>query len=175
MTDFRHVYLACDVSNLWKVCRSKYGKNARINFEVLKNIIPATYENIHTLDLCAYTVAHPKAVQKPFEDILTSLGFSVKSRELSYVNELNYPLNISWQMGISFDILEKLDQYDTFVIVTGNGEFRDLIDKVSVDDDVKLVVITFDTEAAKILYKGVDELYLLEDNIVYQQKGDVAA
>ena len=169
----RHIYLACDVSNLWKVCRSKYGKDARINFEVLKNIIPATYGNDVEVEMWAYTVAHPKAVQKPFEEILTTLGFSIKSRDLAYVDDLNYPLNISWQMGISFDILDRQhDYYDTFVIMTGNGEFRDLIDR---DLDRNLVVITFDTEAAKILYKGVDELYLLEDNIVYQQKGDAEA
>lgn len=161
------VYLACDVSNVWKACRTLHGKEARVNFEVLKDVVPSLMADVEQR-LVAYTVEHPRAVHKNFEEVLTSLGYEIKSRKLVYVDELRYPLNINWTTGITLDLLDVHDTYDTAVIVTGDGSYEDIIVRLK-ETGKKVIVIAFDTPASKVLYREASELWALSGDIVYNQ------
>jgi hypothetical protein len=61
MARVERIYVACDVSNLWKACREEFGQQARVDFQVLANMVPASrHPEPVRQKLVAYLVTNPK-------------------------------------------------------------------------------------------------------------------
>ena len=165
------VWLAVDVASLWEACRACHGDRSRINFEVLKNVVPALRGGIDRVELTAnaYIVTHKRATHKSFSDVLTSLEYAVKPIEMDYVSHNKRPLAIhdDWAVGISVEATHWLDSYDTFVLAAGTKQFTKLLTYLQ-NRGKTVIVLTFESEAAKGLYEGfADEVLYLTEDIIY--------
>jgi hypothetical protein len=170
--DLERVWLSVCVSSLWDACREKYGKHARINFEVLKNIVPCLRGGIDKVDLnaVAYIVTHKRATHSSFSDVLTSLEFQVRTTEVSYVSHNKRPVGVhdDWTAGIAVDAVHWVDSYDTFVLAAGAKQFEKLLKYLTLRGK-EVIVLTFETEASRAIYEDcANEVLYLTKDIVYK-------
>ena len=172
------VWLACDVYSLWAACREVHGSRSRINFEVLKNIVPTLRGGIDKVEMTAsaYIVTHKRNTHKSFCDVLSGMEYMVKTMEVAYVDvgeaftrEHTLPVAIhdDWTAGIAVDAVHWLDSYDTFVLAAGCLQLEKLITYLT-HQGKNVTVLTFDSPEAKGLYEEyADEVLYLTKEIVY--------
>lgn len=168
------VFLAVDVSNIWRVCKEKYGMDARVNFEVLKDIIPSLHDNPRDveMEMAAYLITHPQSTHKHFEEVLTVLGYRVVEQCMDFVTlgDRTVPIRHTWDVGLALDAMEfkASPGFDTFVLATGDADYSQLIRKLQ-EEDKKTIVLSFETPISAALYGAADEFYFLSEDIVYRQ------
>jgi uncharacterized LabA/DUF88 family protein len=161
------VYVACDVSNIWRSCRDQFGNKARVNFELLSSVIPSIFEDVDVdVNLVAYLVADPLNRHHSFEKILSDIGYEVRHRFLKHRN--GRTLNTAWDVGITIDALSRADEYDAYVLVSGDGDFSMLLDHLSEEMEKETVVLSFRNSCAKSL-AAADLVYHLNSNIIFEQ------
>lgn len=163
------VFTAVDVSNVFKSCRETYGANSRIDFQKLAALIPSLrYPDSIQQRLLAYIVTDPDQKHHAFEQVLYSFGYQVKQRFLKYAKGLTKPMHSDWDVGITIDAVDQLDLYDTFALVSGDGDFSQLLDYIK-KKGKKTLVLTFQKSTSKSLYEVADELHLFTNDIVFTQ------
>ena len=162
--------VACDVANLWKSCREEFGDNARVDFQVLGQIVPTiTHEDI-AQKLIAYIVTNPRQKHHAFESALKGFGYEIRERFLRYEKGLSTPFRTDWDVGITIDAIALSERYDTFVLVSGDGDFAMLLDHLKALDK-KTIVLTFAHSSSKLLHAAADRLFYFSEDIVYRQPG----
>ena len=171
MEQLERVWLACDVSSLWDSCRDAFGDNSRINFEVLKYVVPALRGGIDKVQMNAnaYIVTHKRHTHKTFSDVLTSLEYVVKLTEVDYVTHKNRPTPVhdDWTSGITLDAVYWIDSYDTFVLAAGCRQFEKLLNFLRANGK-NIIVLTFKSEYTEAVYSDyADEVHYLTEDIVY--------
>ena len=153
------VWLSVDVYSLWAACREVHGSSSRINFEVLKNIVPTLRGGIDKVEMTAsaYIVTHKRNTHQSFCDVLSGMEYMVKTMEVAYVDP--YPptrqvlaIHDDWTAGIAVDAVHWLDSYDTFVLAAGCLQLEKLITYLT-HQGKNVTVLTFDSPEAKGLYE----------------------
>lgn len=161
-------YVALDVSNLWKSCQERYGEAARVDFRVLSEMLPTLYPEPIQQRLVAYVVMNQMgSQQKPhaFVSVLHSFGYLVKQQFLHRVNKTR-TLYTDWNVGITIDAVAGIDDYDTFVLMSGDGDFSLLLEFLR-DRGKKTMVMAFPTSISNTLNAAADELIPLTHSAVF--------
>jgi len=143
-------FVACDVTNLVDSCRRQYGDDARLDFGMLGRVVPAVlHPEIVTQVLTAYIVVHnkTKSGQNTFQRALNHLGFTVKSRDTH--------TRTDWDVGIAIDAVDRLPHYDTYVLMSGDGDFAMLLEYLRAHGK-RTIVMTFELSASRKLYDTAD-------------------
>lgn len=180
------VYVALDVNNLWYSCRDIFGVTARVNFNsILNRIKNDSYKDMtREVTAIAYTITSPHRVSTPqgkiieepsrnssFLESLKKMGYQVKTRQMKYEKGLNKPLHSDWDVGIAVDIMCSLCEsgFDTFVIISGDGDYIPLINRIQ-KYDKRVEVYTFEKTASKSLYSVADHIMFLTESDIYYAK-----
>jgi hypothetical protein len=171
VAELERIWLAVDVASLWDACRVSHGRGARINFEVLQDIVPSLRGGIEFVELTAsaYIVTHKRNTHGTFSDVLNSLEYHVKPTEVEYVSDGNKPMPVhgDWTSGITVDAMHWLEHYDTFVLAAGTKQFEKLLTYLR-NHGKNVIVLTFESEATQALYEDyADEVFYLTKDIVY--------
>lgn len=167
MADQERVFLACDVSNLWKACREEFGDKARVDFQVLSAMVSALrHPQPIQQHLVAYLVTNPKQKHHALANVLHTFGYKVRERFLRYEKGLAKPTRTDWDVGITIDALDRISAYDTFVLVSGDGDFSILLEYLKTRGK-RTVVFTFERSTSKSLYESADELHTFTKSIVF--------
>lgn len=177
------VYTAVDVSNLFKSCRSEFGLDARVDFEVLSQLVPSIRRpNDVVQRLVAYVVASSKNNHHAFSQVLRTYGYRVRERYMRY--EKGFTTRCSacgnrettskatrsdWDVGITVDAMDQIDTFDTFVLVSGDGDFVMLLEYMK-SKGKRVIVFAFETTTARHLYEVADELYTFDKNILHNRE-----
>jgi uncharacterized LabA/DUF88 family protein len=110
-----------DVQNLYY--SAKHLHNAKVNFkEILKTAV-AGRKLIRAL---CYVVKADEAGEKGFRDALGATGFEVKAKELQVF--IGGSKKGDWDVGIAMDIMRMAHKLDVIVLVSGDGDFVDLLE-----------------------------------------------
>jgi uncharacterized LabA/DUF88 family protein len=172
MENSARIYVACDVANLVKACRYQYGDDARLDFGMLGSVVPAIlHPQLVDQVLTAYIVVHSKTSKSGnaiFQRALTHLGYRVRVREMSYTkivkNEWK-PNRTDWDVGITIDAIHHMCEYDTFVLMSGDGDFAMLLEYLHTHGK-RTMVFTFESAASKLLYDAADTVVTLTEAVV---------
>ena len=163
----KRIYVACDVSNLWKACKQHFGENARLDFQVLSRLLPAKfYPDSVKQELVAYIVTNPKQKHTAFYTALRNYGYVVRERFMRFDKSLGKPTRTDWDVGITVDAMACMQDYDMFALMSGDGDFSQLMKHVK-SYDKKTIVVTFPNSASKLLKDVADEVMLLGNDAVY--------
>lgn len=165
------VFVATDVSNLWKTCKEEFGPFARVDFEMLSTFVPRL---CHSKDveqrLVAYIVTDPAQRHRAFRKVLRSFGYEVKERFLRHDKISGKPTRSDWDIGITIDALDQLDTYDTFVLMSGDGDFSLLLEYLN-KKSKRTVVIAFEKSLSNSFYSVADELHTFKEDILRPLNG----
>jgi uncharacterized LabA/DUF88 family protein len=167
MSTVERVYVAIDVNNLWHSCRDLFGKRARVNYTLLKELIDKHHAiSPHTLNIVAYVISLPDAGNAKFIESLNSLGFTVKIKQARLEKGISKMFATDWDVGIAIDAIDDQDTYDTFVLVSGDGDYGPLLERLH-KQNKRTEVVTFKKTCSSVLYGVADELIFLGDNEVF--------
>lgn len=175
------VFLAVDVNNLWHSCREVFGFTARVDYALVLGKVRANgYAKVsRKVQAVAYTITAPhrrvSASGRVREDgprntgflaTLKRLGYQVKTRHMKYTKEEDKPFRTDWDVGITVDVLGKMEQYDTFILASGDGDFVPLLQQLQ-KAGKRVEVYTFKNATSQLLYDQADNLVYLGEDVVY--------
>lgn len=151
----QRVAILIDVQNLYYSARNLY--QARVNFGA---ILKTGISQRSLIRAFAYVVRTKTGEEKPFFDALTKLGIEMRVRDLQeFYGGLK---KADWDVGITVDAIRISSSVDTIVLVSGDGDFLQLIDYLK-NQGKRVEIIAFGRTASARLKEGADEFINLEE------------
>ena len=119
----KKIAVFADVQNIYYTTRQAYGK--QFNYRKLWQKIEAQGEIV-----CAYAYAIDRGdnQQQKFQEVLKYVGFDVKLKP--FIQRSDGTAKGDWDVGITIDVMEVAPSVDTIILLTGDGDFAILLDKV---------------------------------------------
>ena len=117
------VSILVDVQNVYYTVREKYG----CNFSYNKFWSAVTAGRI-VVGAMAYAIDKGDRKQQEFQNILRAIGFDVKLKP--FIQRADGSAKGDWDVGITIDALECALHSDVVVLVSGDGDFDLLVDKI---------------------------------------------
>jgi len=152
----QRVAILIDVQNLYHSARNLY--QARVNFrEILKTGIGQR----SLIRALAYVVRTKTGEEKPFFEALTKLGIETRVRDLQeFYGGLK---KADWDVGITVDAIRISSSVDTIVLVSGDGDFLQLLEYLK-NQGKRVEIIAFNRTASSKLKETADEFIDIEES-----------
>lgn len=112
----------------------------------------------------AYAIASADNKQQGFQQRLRELGFSVQLKP--YIQRSDGSAKGDWDVGLAIDVMEWAPQVDVVVLVSGDGDFDLLLQRVSQRYGVKTVVYGVPALTADSLINAADEYHPFTENLL---------
>jgi len=110
-----------DVQNMYYSARQLY--KGKVNFNVVLKEAIAGRQLIRAI---AYVIKADVKDEETFYEALSEMGFEVKSKELQVF--YGGAKKGDWDIGIAMDVMRLAPKLDTIVLVSGDGDFSDLLE-----------------------------------------------
>ena len=117
------VTILVDVQNVYYITKSTYNRN----FDYNKFWAQVT-QNRKVIKAVAYAIDSGDEKQRQFQNILRAIGFEIKLKP--YIQRSDGSAKGAWDVGITLDTIEYAEQSDTVVLVSGDGDFDLLAQKI---------------------------------------------
>lgn len=156
----QRVALLVDVQNMYYSARHKY--NSKVNFDLLLDKTAGDRKLIRAI---SYLVQSEDIDQTKFKNKLDSLGYETKIKELT--RRPDGSAKGDWDMGMAIDAMALSEKVDVMCLVSGDGDFVDLIELLK-SNGVRVEVYSFPSSTADELkeeatkYHAMDEKYLMD-------------
>lgn len=117
------ISILVDVQNVYYTTKQAYGRN----FDYNKFWAKSTKDR-KVVKAVAYAIDRGDEKQKQFQNILKAIGFEVKLKP--YIQRADGSAKGDWDVGIALDAMEYAEQSDTTILVSGDGDFDLLADRL---------------------------------------------
>jgi uncharacterized protein (TIGR00288 family) len=152
----QRVAVFIDTANLYHSAKNLYG--ARVNFkEVLKEAI----DKRSFVRALAYVIRTKTGEEKSFVEALKKMGIEIREKELQ-----EYPGGFKkgdWDVGITVDAIRIAPSVDVIVLVSGDGDFLQLVEYLK-NQGKRVEVMAFGRTTSTKLKEIADEFRDLEEN-----------
>ncbi len=156
----KKISIFVDVQNIYYTTRQAYGR--QFDYRKLMKRIRTEGEIVSAT---AYAIHRNDEKQLKFQNALKQMGFTIKLKP--YIQRSDGSAKGDWDVGIAIDVLEAAKDVDTVVLLSGDGDFDLLLEKIKKDYAISTEVygvpaLTANSliEAASI-YHPIDEDLLL--------------
>lgn len=174
------VFVSIDVMNIFHSGQEQFGRFCRVDYKKLFSLIKEKQicqfpRKLHGI---AYTVTPHFKIQKDgsikqtenknrgFLKYLQDMDVEVKNRDTYIQKGINKPMATDWDVGITIDALNYIQEYDTFCLVSGDGDYSLLVNDLK--EKGKFVeVITFEKSASRILCASAHRTILITRDLVF--------
>jgi uncharacterized LabA/DUF88 family protein len=140
---FQRVAVLVDVQNMFY--SAKYQYRAKLSYTKL---LEAAVQCRQLVRAIAYIVQTPDIDQTNFINMLQQTGFEVKSKVLRL--RPDGTAKGDWDMGMAIDAISMADRLDALVLVSGDGDFVDLVNMLK-GRGVRVEVLSFPSSTAEEL------------------------
>ena len=138
-----------DVQNMYYSAKALYSH--RVNFgEILKEAVAGR----QLVRAIAYTIKAEMPEEQSFFDALVGIGFEVKSKELQTF--VSGQKKGDWDVGVAVDVLKMAPKLDAVVLVSGDGDYVDLLHHVKAEG-CRAEVISFGKSTSMKLKDEADD------------------
>jgi uncharacterized LabA/DUF88 family protein len=117
------IAIFADVQNIYYTTRQAYGR--QFDYRKLWQRISAQGDIVAAN---AYAIDRNDDQQRQFQDALRHIGFTVKLKP--YIQRSDGSAKGDWDVGIAIDVLEVAKDVDTVILLSGDGDFDLLLQKV---------------------------------------------
>ena len=144
-----------DVQNIYYTTKQQFGRqfNYRAFWRALSKEGKIVLAN-------AYAIARDDDGQKRFQTALRSIGFMVKLKP--FIQRSDGTAKGDWDVGITLDIVDAAEDVDVVVLLSGDGDFSLLLDKIRTDYKVRTHVYGVQALTAQALIKSSDKFTAIE-------------
>jgi uncharacterized LabA/DUF88 family protein len=110
-----------DVQNMYYSAKHLY--NSKANF---RTILREAISGRKLIRAIAYVIKADVKDENTFYDALEEMGFEVKSKDLQVF--YGGAKKGDWDVGIAMDVMRLAPKLDTIVLISGDGDFSDLLE-----------------------------------------------
>lgn len=155
----KKIAIFVDVQNIYYTTRQAYGRqfNYRNFWQRIKSegeIVSAT----------AYAIHRGDEKQLQFQNVLKKIGFTVKLKP--YIQRSDGSAKGDWDVGIAIDIMETAKDVDTVVLLSGDGDFDLLLEKIKRDYLVNAEVYGVPALTANSLIDSASIYHPIEEDLL---------
>jgi uncharacterized LabA/DUF88 family protein len=119
----KKIAIFVDVQNVYYTTRQAYRRNFDYN-----KFWSQVSEMGEVVKAYAYAIDRGDRKQEEFQNILRAIGFEVKLKP--YIQRADGSAKGDWDVGITLDVMDFSDGVDIVVLVSGDGDFDLLVDRV---------------------------------------------
>ncbi|MEH6469534.1 MAG: NYN domain-containing protein [Porticoccus sp.] len=155
----KKIAIFVDVQNIYYTTRQAYGR--QFNYRKLWQRVSAEGE---VVSATAYAIHRGDDGQLKFQDALKHIGFTIKLKP--YIQRSDGSAKGDWDVGIAIDVMETAREVDTIVLLSGDGDFDLLLEKVKKDDGVTAEVYGVPALTAGSLIKAANIYHPIEEDLL---------
>lgn len=158
-----NVAIFVDVQNVYYTTRQAH----QCSFDYNRFWAKATAERTVSKAI-AYSTDRGDEKQKQFQNILRAIGFEVKLKP--YIQRVDGSAKADWDVGITLDVIDYAKGVDVVVLVSGDGDFGLLVDKIQSDHNVRVEVYGVPQLTARSLIQSSTTFFPIEDDLLLSKK-----
>ena len=155
----KKIAIFVDVQNIYYTTRDCYGR--QFNYRKLWQQLSAEGEIVSAT---AYAIARNDDSQIKFQDALKHIGFEVKLKP--YIQRSDGSAKGDWDVGITIDVMQTAKDVDTVVLLSGDGDFDLLLQKIKADYAVNAEVYGVATLTANSLINAASVFHPIEKDLL---------
>lgn len=155
----KRIAVFADVQNIYYTTRQAYAR--QFNYRKLWQRISAEGEIIAAT---AYAIDRGDDKQRQFQNTLKEIGFSVKLKP--YIQRSDGSAKGDWDVGITIDVMEAAKQVDTVILLSGDGDFDMLLEKIRKDYSVSTEVYGVPALTANSLIEAASLYHRIEGDLL---------
>ena len=143
-----------DVQNIYYTTRQMYQRS--FNYRKLYKYYAQQGEIVIAN---AYAIESTDDRQIKFQDALTHMGFTVKRKP--FIQRRDGSAKGDWDVGITIDMLELAEKADTVVLLSGDGDFDLLLQRLHQKHKLNIEVFGVPNLTAKSLMNAADSYHAI--------------
>ena len=155
----KRIAIFVDVQNIYYTTRQAYGR--QFNYRRLWQRIS---DEGDITSATAYAIHRNDDKQLKFQDALRHIGFTIKLKP--YIQRSDGSAKGDWDVGIAIDVMETAKDVDTVVLLSGDGDFDLLLEKVKNDYAVSAEVYGVSALTANSLIDAASIYHPIEDDLL---------
>ncbi len=155
----KRIALFVDVQNIYYTTRQAYGR--QFNYRRLWQRISAGGEIVAAT---AYATQRDDDKQIKFQDVLKHIGFRIKLKP--WIQRSDGSSKGDWDVGITIDVLEAAKDVDCVVLLSGDGDFDLLLEKIRKDSAVSAEVYGVPALTANSLINAASVYHRIEEDLL---------
>ena len=148
-----------DVQNIYYTTRQAYGR--QFNYRKLWQRLSATGE---ITAATAYATQRGDDKQHKFQEALKHIGFTVKLKP--YIQRSDGSAKGDWDVGITIDVMNAASNVDTVVLLSGDGDFDLLLERIRNDHAVSAEVYGVPSLTASSLIAAASSFHRIEEDLL---------
>ena len=154
-----NIAVYADVQNIYYTTRDAYGKS--LNYRAVMQRLRAQGNIVCAF---AYAIERNDDKQRQFQDALRHMGFDVKLKP--YIQRSDGSTKGDWDVGITIDIMCVPSDVDTVVLISGDGAFAILLEKIHLDYGMRTEVYGVPALTAQALIKAATVYHPIEGDLL---------
>lgn len=155
----KKIAIFSDVQNIYYTTRDAFGR--QFNYRELWRLIS---EQGEITIANAYAIDRGDERQQKFQSALKHIGFEIKLKP--YIQRSDGSAKGDWDVGITIDILEAAKEVDLVVLLSGDGDFDLLLQKINQDYAVETLVYGVRLLTANSLINAASQFIAIEDRLL---------
>ena len=148
-----------DVQNIYYTTRDTFKR--QFNYQKLWQLIDEEGEIVTAI---AYATDRGDDKQIKFQNALRKIGFIVKLKP--YIQRSDGSAKGDWDVGITIDVLDAAKDVDTVILLSGDGDFNLLLQKVKKDYAVHTEVYGVRSLTANALIDAADQFHEINEELL---------
>ena len=155
----KKIAVFADVQNIYYTTRQAYAR--QFNYRKFWQRISSEGEIVSAT---AYAIYRNDDKQLKFQDALKHIGFTVKLKP--YIQRSDGSAKGDWDVGITIDVMETAKDVDTVILLSGDGDFDLLLEKIKKDYAVNTEVYGVPALTAGSLINAADIYHRIEEDLL---------
>jgi len=155
----KSIAIFADVQNIYYTTRDAYQR--QFNYRELWKQLS---EEGKIVIANAYATQKGDDKQHKFQKALEHIGFNVKLKP--YIQRSDGSAKGDWDVGITIDVMEKAKDVDVVVLLSGDGDFDLLLEKIKIDYGVTAKVYGVPGLTAKSLIESASVYHPIEEDML---------
>jgi len=155
----KKIAIFVDVQNIFYTTRDTYSR--KFNYREFWQRISTEGEIV-----CAnaYAIHRNDEKQLKFQNVLKQIGFKVKLKP--YIQRSDGSTKGDWDVGITIDVMETAKDVDTVVLLSGDGDFGLLLEKIKKIHSVSTEVYGVPALTANSLISSASIYHPIEEDLL---------
>ncbi len=155
----RKIAIFVDVQNIYYTTRDMYSRQ----FDYRKFWTRLSKQG-EIIIANAYAIQRDDDRQKKFQDALRHIGFTIKLKP--YIQRSDGSAKGDWDVGITIDVMEAARDVDTVVLLSGDGDFDLLLDKINNDYGINTEVYGVPALTANSLIEAAGRYHRIDEELL---------
>jgi uncharacterized LabA/DUF88 family protein len=155
----KRIAIFADVQNIYYTTRDAYGR--RFDYQKLWQRVSAQGEIVSAT---AYAIDRGDDKQLMFQHALRQIGFTIKLKP--YIQRRDGSAKGDWDVGITIDVLDAAGSVDTVVLLSGDGDFALLLDKITKKHGISAEVYGVSELTANALIEAASAFHRIDADLL---------